>query len=48
MNENFEEEMYAAFATLEKACTAMYELVMQHNERIKQLEHSLKDFEENC
>ena len=42
------EELYAAFETLERACSAMYDLVMHHNERIKKLEESLKDFEENC
>ena len=36
-----------AFLQLEKACGTMYELVMQHNERISELEERISFLENN-
>ena len=41
MNEKFD-ALYAAFEKLEEACGMMYELVLQHNYRISELEEALK------
>ena len=36
-------ELYKTFEELGKACAAMYELIIRHNERVNFLENTIED-----